>query len=72
MYGSKNQMARNGHGEKSPVLWSSRYFSYEKPLCVTGAYQIPGLEQAPKSICKDRIIGTRKGTGVNNNDVDEE
>ena len=31
-----------------------------------------GSEQAPKSICKDKIIGTRKGTGVGNNGVDEE
>lgn len=59
-------------GEKSSLLWLSKNGTHENPQCVTGAFKATGLKQAPKSICTDRIIGTRKGTGVGNNVVVEE
>ena len=48
--------------EKSWSVRSSKNRRYEKPYCVTGAMTLTGLEQAPKGICTDRIIGTRKGS----------
>ena len=50
-------------GEKSQLVWFSKSGSYEKPYCVKGAIQPAGSKQKPKGICKDRIIGTRKGIG---------
>ena len=37
---------------------------YEKPYTVIGGIKRTGLKDKPKDICKDRIIGTRKGIGV--------
>lgn len=34
---------------------------YEIPYCVIGTFEHTGLQNTPKSICKDRIIGTSKG-----------
>jgi hypothetical protein len=53
-------------------VWLSKNSIYEKPYCATGAIMLTGSEQAPKSICTDRIIGTRKGMGIGNNEVGEE
>lgn len=56
-------------GEKSQLVWFSKSGSYEKPYCVKGAIQPAGSKQKPKGICKDRIIGTRKGIGLFNRKV---
>ena len=48
--------------KKLRSVWSSKNTCYEKPCCVTGASKLTGLKQAPKGICTDRIIGTRKGS----------
>lgn len=42
----------------------SKNVPYEKPFYVKGINKLAGLEQAPKDICKDKTIGTRKGTGL--------
>ena len=34
---------------------------YESPCNIIGIAELAGSEQKPKGICKDRIIGTRKG-----------
>ncbi|MBQ2176146.1 MAG: hypothetical protein II453_14160 [Alphaproteobacteria bacterium] len=38
----------------------SKNEAHEKPYSVTGTIKLTGSEQAPKAICKDRIIGTQK------------
>ena len=48
--------------EKSWSVRFSKNLRYERPYCVTGAITLAGSEQAPKGICTDRIIGTRKGS----------
>ena len=47
--------------KKLRSVWSSKNTCYEKPCCVTGASKLTGLKQAPKDICTDRSVGTRKG-----------
>ena len=41
-------------------MWFSKNRLYEKPYSVTGTIKLKGLEQAPKVICTDKIIGTWK------------
>ena len=52
--------------------WISKNLRYETPYCVTGTIKLTGSEQAPTDICKDRIIGTRKGVRHRNMFVGEE
>ena len=42
------------------LVWFSKNLLYEKPYSVTGTIKLTGSKQAPKAICKDRIIGTQK------------
>ena len=42
-------------------MWWSKNLVYEKPYCVTGTIKLTGVKSAPKDICTDRVIGTRKG-----------
>jgi len=37
---------------------------YESPYIVTGNIEHTGSEEAPKSICTDKITGTRKTTNI--------
>lgn len=39
------------------VRWSKNCL-YETPWRVTGTSKLAGLEDSPKSVCTDRIIGT--------------
>ena len=34
------------------------------PIDVTGVFKLTGLKRRPKGICTDRIVGTRKGSGL--------
>ena len=54
------------------LVWFSKYARYEKPYCVIGAVKPIGSKQTPKSICTDRIIGTRKGTELQLQSAGEE
>jgi len=57
---------------KSQSVWLSKYARYEKPYCVKGAVKPTGSKQTPKSTCKDKTIGTRKGTELLLQFADEE
>jgi hypothetical protein len=46
--------------EKWQLVRFSKIGSYEQPYTVTGGVKLTGSEQAPKYICKDRVIGTWK------------
>lgn len=59
-------------GEMSQLVWSSKNGDSERPYCVTGAIQPAGSKSAPKGICTDRIIGTRKGNSARKDEADEE
>ncbi|PAQ16724.1 hypothetical protein CD798_00105 [Bacillaceae bacterium SAOS 7] len=39
------------------VRWSKSCL-YETPCRVTGTSKLAGLEDSPKSVCRDKIIGT--------------
>lgn len=54
------EMCRNGQPWSA---WFSKYVRAETPHCIIGAIKPAGSKQAPKSICTDRVIGTRKGNG---------
>lgn len=51
-------------GVNSSSVWFSKNRMYERPCCVTGTSKLTGLKRRPKGICRDRIIGTRKGIGL--------
>jgi len=38
----------------------SKYRRYEILYAIKGSIQLAGLEETPKVICKDKVIGTRK------------
>ena len=38
----------------------SKILLYERPYSVTGTIKLTGLKEAPKDICKAKIIGTWK------------
>ena len=67
MYGSISLAYRNV-GAKA-LMWWSKNPCYETPYSVTGTIKLTGSEQEPKDICKDKIIGTWKGTGNIINDI---
>ena len=48
-------------GEKSSLVWWSKNRPYETPYYVKGILKPAGSKQEPTDICKDKIIGTRKG-----------
>ncbi len=45
------------------VRWSKNCL-YETPCRVTGTSKLAGLEDSPKSVCTDRIIGTWEAGNV--------
>ena len=47
---------------KAQAVRFSRNGCYETPWHVTGVSKLTGLKRRPKGICKDRIVGTRKGS----------
>ena len=51
-------MYRNG--QPLPMRMSKNRI-YENPCNIIGIAKLAGSEQKPKGICKDKIIGTRKG-----------
>ena len=42
----------------------SKTLRYEKPYSVKGTIKQTGLEELPKGICKDRVIGTWKARNM--------
>ena len=64
MYGSKSRISRNADDISMSLVWMSKVMRDENPYTVTGGIKPAGLKHEPKSICKDRIIGTRKGIGL--------
>ena len=42
----------------------SKILFYERPYSVIGTIKLVGSEELPKSICKDRIIGTWKARNM--------
>ncbi len=69
MYGSITLIHRNVYlSQTGQTVWSSKNRSYETPqisksIRMAGYYKLSGSEQKPKSIWRDRIIGTRKCIG---------
>lgn len=62
MYGSIRRLRRNAQDPKKALVRMSKNLVYENPYSVTGTIKLTGSEQNPKGICKDKIIGTWKGT----------
>lgn len=61
MYGSKPGISRNANDVIVRSLQRvSKTYINESPCVVTGNGLQVGLEEAPKGICTDRIIGTWK------------
>ena len=42
----------------------SKSLLYERPYSVTGTIKLTGLKEAPKDICKAKIIGTWKAENM--------
>lgn len=42
----------------------SKILLYERPYSVTGTIKLTGLKEAPKDICKAKIIGTWKAENM--------
>lgn len=42
----------------------SKILFYERPYSVTGAIKLTGLKEAPKDICRAKIIGTWKAENM--------
>lgn len=64
MYGSRRLVYRNVYTTIVGLVRSSKNGDYEVPYNVTGIIKLTGLEELPKGICIDRIIGTWKAKNV--------
>ena len=58
MYESKPVISRKANAANAVFVRLSKIGLYEKPYVVTGNIKQTGLKRAPKSICKDRVVGT--------------
>lgn len=57
-------MSRNATALYRVLVRLSKILLYERPYSVTGTIKLTGLKEAPKDICKAKIIGTWKAENM--------
>lgn len=57
-------MSRNAIAPCGELVRFSKILLYERPYSVTGTIKLTGLKEAPKDICKAKIIGTWKAENM--------
>ena len=57
-------MCRNAMATNVELVRFSKSLLYERPYSVTGTIKLTGLKEAPKDICKAKIIGTWKAENM--------
>jgi len=57
-------VSRNATALYRVLVRLSKILLYERPYSVTGTIKLTGLKEAPKDICKAKIIGTWKAENM--------